>query len=129
MDEETKELLEQEIRREIQELLLFEPGSMERSRAIDDVAKLCRLNIEETKMELDCSERIETRINEEQAKLSQTKERKFDRFIRLGLDTIGVILPLGFYNRWMKKGFKFEETGTFTSTTFRGLFNRFRPTK
>lgn len=27
------------------------------------------------------------------------------------------------------KGFKFEETGTYTSTTFRGLFNRFRPTK
>ena len=34
-----------------------------------------------------------------------------------------------FYAAWMKRGFKFEENGTYTSTTFRGLFNRFKPTK
>ena len=43
--------------------------------------------------------------------------------------SINSIPPLMFYGIWMKKGFKFEETGTYTSTTFRGLFNRFRPTR
>lgn len=45
------------------------------------------------------------------------------------LNMIKLMIPLMFYGIWMKKGFKFEETGTYTSTTFRGLFNRFRPTK
>lgn len=40
-----------------------------------------------------------------------------------------IVLPLVFYAAWMRKGFKFEETGTFTSTTFRGLFGKFKPTK
>ena len=55
--------------------------------------------------------------------------RAKDRSIRFGLDVAGLILPLIFYGVWMRRGFKFEEEGTFTSTTFRGLFNRFKPTK
>ena len=62
-------------------------------------------------------------------KEAQLVEQKKDRYFRLGLETAGLVLPLIFYGIWMRKGFKFEETGTFTSTTFRGLFNRFRPTK
>jgi hypothetical protein len=40
-----------------------------------------------------------------------------------------LVLPLMFYGVWMRRGFKFEQDGTFTSQTFRGLFSRFRPTK
>jgi hypothetical protein len=47
----------------------------------------------------------------------------------LGIEIIGIGLPLIFYASWMRRGFKFEETGTYTSTTFKGLFNRFKPTK
>ena len=52
-----------------------------------------------------------------------------DRYFRLGIEVAGIILPLIFYAAWMKRGFRFEENGTFTSTTFRGLFNRFKPTR
>ena len=52
-----------------------------------------------------------------------------DRLIKIGLETTAIIVPIIFYNTWMNKGFKFEETGTFTSSTFKGLINRFRPTK
>lgn len=40
-----------------------------------------------------------------------------------------VVLPLTFYAVWMSRGFEFERTGTYTSTTFRGLFNNFKPIK
>jgi len=52
-----------------------------------------------------------------------------DRYFKLGIAAAELLIPLMFYGIWMRKGFKFEETGTYTSTTFRGLFNRFRPTK
>ena len=105
MNEEIRDLLGEEIKTEIQNLSTLEAGSKEKTTAIEDLAKLYRLRIEETRNE-------------------QVK----DRYFRLGVEAAGIILPLIFYGIWMRKGFKFEETGTFTSTTFRGLFNRFRPT-
>jgi hypothetical protein len=99
---EIKDLLGEEIKTEIQNLSTLEPGSKEKSTAIDDLAKLYRLRIED--------------------------ESRKDRYFRLGVEAAGIILPLIFYGIWLRKGFKFEETGTFTSTTFRNLFNRFRPT-
>ena len=101
-NKEIKDLLGEEIKTEIQNLSTLEPGSKEKSTAIDDLAKLYRLRIED--------------------------ESRKDRYFRLGVEAAGIILPLIFYGIWLRKGFKFEETGTFTSTTFRNLFNRFRPT-
>ena len=72
---------------------------------------------------------LDRQESEDQFKKDQLAEQAKDRYIRLGLEAAGIILPLAFYAVWMKKGFKFEETGIYTSTTFRGLFNRFKPTK
>ena len=52
-----------------------------------------------------------------------------DRYFRVGIAAAELLIPLMCYGIWMNKGFKFEETGTFTSSTFKGLINRFRPTK
>ncbi len=129
MDEEIRKLLEEEIKREIRDLSTLEPGSKEKSTAIEDLAKLYRLRIEETRNEWDFNEKYESRDSDMQFKKNQLEEQVKDRYFRLGVEAAGIILPLIFYGIWMRKGFKFEETGTFTSTTFRGLFNRFRPTK
>ena len=147
MDEEIRKLLEEEIKREIRDLSTLEPGSKEKSTAIEDLAKLYRLRIEETRNEWDFNEKYESRDSdmqfkknqlEEQVKArdsdmqfkkNQLEEQVKDRYFRFGVEVASIILPLIFYAAWMKRGFKFEETGTFTSTTFRGLFNRFRPTK
>ena len=51
-----------------------------------------------------------------------------DRYVRLGLDAARLLLPLMLYASLFKKGLKFEETGAFTSTTFRGLFGHIKPT-
>jgi hypothetical protein len=106
MDKEIEKMLEEEIEGEIRSLSTLEPGK-EKSAAIGYLAELCRLK------------------NEERAK----KERVWDRYFRLATESASLVLPLIFYAVWMRRGFKFEETGTYTSTTFRGLFNRFRPTK
>lgn len=129
MGEEIKDLLGEEIKTEIQDLSTLEPGSKEKSTAIDDLAKLYRLRIEETKNEWDFNEKYDTRESDNILKKDQLEEQVKDRYFRLGLEAAGIILPMIFYAVWMKRGFKFEENGTYTSTTFRGLFNRFKPTK
>lgn len=152
--EQLKDLLSEEIKTQIQDLSKLNPGSAEKSKAVDDLATLYKLKIDESKMELDFDEKQarrkmdkENRLKDDAIKEQQLKdensvrerdelirkeqlaEQVKDRYIRLGIAAAEIILPLIFYSKWMKKGFKFEETGTFTSTTFRGLFNRFKPTK
>ena len=154
MGENIKELLNEEIAAEIQAISSLGSGSEEKSKAIEDLAKLYRLRIEETKSELDAEdkrsrctleseasvreneikksqldEQIKADVQDEQYKRSQLDEQVKDRYFRLGIAAAELLIPLMFYGIWMRKGFKFEETGTYTSTTFRGLFNRFRPTK
>ena len=129
MDEEIRDLLGEVIKTEIRNLSTLDAGSKEKSIAIEDLAKLYRLRIEETRNEWDFNEKYESRDSDMQFKKNQLEEQVKDRYFRLGVEVASIILPLIFYGIWMRKGFKFEETGTFTSTTFRGLFNRFRPTK
>ena len=125
MDERIKNLLGEEIETEIHDLSCLEAGSKEKTAAINDLATLYRLKIEETETELAFDEKRK----EEQIKKDQLTEQVKDRCFRLCIEAAGIILPLIFYAAWMRRGFKFEETGTYTSTTFRGLFNRFRPTR
>ncbi|GHV47368.1 hypothetical protein FACS189499_04750 [Clostridia bacterium] len=143
MNEEIRDLLGEEIKAEINDLSNLDAGSKEKSIAIDDLAKLYKLRIEETKLDWDFGEKHDRRImedehhksdvtnreNEELLKKKQLAEQVKERYFRVGVEAAGIILPLIFYAFWMKRGFKFEETGTFTSTTFRGLFGRFKPTK
>lgn len=133
---EIKTMLEEEIKSQIEDLESLENGSEEKASAIDDLVKLYRLKNEEEKIQLEfedkrerLNEEIENHEQEERLKKRQMDEAVIDRYFRVGIAAAEIILPLLFYASWMKKGFKFEEEGTFTSTTFRGLFNRFRPTK
>lgn len=121
--------LEKVIAEEISNLSTLERGSQEKAAAIDDLAALYKLKIEEQKFKLDYIERKESAKKDEEFKYRQLEEQVKDRYFKLGIAAAELILPLMFYAVWMKKGFKFEETGAYTSTTFRNLFNRFRPTK
>lgn len=69
------------------------------------------------------------KITENLNQLYDLKNREDKNWTDLTVGLLGICLPLIFYGVWMKQGFKFEETGAYTSTTFRGLFNRFKPTK
>lgn len=132
MTNEIENLLREEIESEIVNLGNLTPGSDEHSNAVESLVKLYKLKIDETKNEQDYLEkRKETAIAESEhtLKTNQLSEQVKDRYFRVGLEAAGIVLPLVFYAVWMHKGFKFEETGTFTSTTFRGLFQKFKTTK
>ena len=116
--DQTKELLTRQIDTEIQNLATMEAGSEEKTATIDGLTKLYKLRIEETK-------------NEKELK-AQEAERdilKKDKIVGRVLEGVGIGLPLVFSWIWMKKGFKFETEGTYTSQTFRTLWNRFNPFK
>lgn len=129
MGEEIKELLEEEIKFEIENLGSLEAGSQQHSAAVESLAKLYKLKIEEDKSSMDYDEKKESRNTEIYIKRNQMDEAVKDRYFRLGIAAAELILPLMFYGVWMNRGFKFEKDGTYTSQTFRGLFNRFKPTK
>lgn len=143
MDEQIRQALANEILSQLNGLSDLESGSKEQQTAVENVTKLYRLGLEDVKADTDYDEKLYRRdvdaqheqdeldkqTREEEFKRNQLSEQTKDRYFRLGIEVAGIILPLMFYASWMKKGFKFEETGTYTSTTFRGLFNRFRPTK
>ena len=131
-----KDLLNEEIATEIQNLSELKAGSDEKSSAIDDLAKLYKLRIEENKSEWDADEKYYRRVMEGEAntkddelKQKQLEEQVKERYFRVGVAAAELMVPLIFYGIWMRKGFKFEETGTYTSKTFTGLINRFKPTK
>lgn len=138
-----KDLLGEEIKTEIKSLSALNSGTKEKSMAIDDLTKLYRLRIEETKNEAEVAEKQARREMEKEQSASDNSshrrtaqlerdrldEQVKERYFRVGIAAAELVIPLVFYGIWMSKGFKFEESGTFTSKTFMGLINRFRPTK
>ena len=108
MDEITKKLNE-EIEVQIENLRDLTPGSDEQGQAVEAVTKLYRLRIDEMKMD------------------QESEETKKNRFVKIVVDGAELVIPLIAYGIWMRLGLRFEETGTFTSVTFKNLFQRFRP--
>lgn len=127
---ENQEKLDLEIARQLEILDKLSPSDGEKYElAVDSLAKLYKLRIEEEKNEreadlADCQAEVD---NEEKEK--EAKDRKFDRWLHFGLDAASIVVPIIFYNIWMNRGFRFEKDGTFTSTTFKNLFHLFKPTK
>lgn len=129
MGEENRSLLEEEIKAEIKRLESLKSGSQEHTTAVDSLTKLYKLKLEEDKNTYERLDKIENREIDQESKTAQMAESVKDRYFRFGMAAAELVLPLMFYGVWMRRGFKFEQDGTFTSQTFRGLFSRFRPTK
>ena len=118
MEDEIKQKLDKEIEREIEEMELALPTNEGYGAATERLEKLYKLKIE--------SEKAEHEVRTTNQQLADTKK---DRWIKLAVDAAGILLPLGFYGIWMRRGLEYEKDGSFTSATFRGLISRFRPTK
>lgn len=129
MGEENRSLLEEEIRTEIKHLGSLESGSEEHSSAVDSLTKLYKLKLEEDRNAIEHQEKTRSQELDQGFKAAQLADTVTDRYIRIGIAAAELVLPLVFYGVWMRRGFKFETEGTFTSQTFRGLFSRFKPTK
>lgn len=111
MNNKIKEMLDEEIMSQIEEVSILDADSDEKTKAEENLEKLYRLKIE--------NERL----------ANEMAEKKKDRWFRAGVTVFEVGLPLIFYGVWMRVGFKFEETGSITSSVFKGLTKWFKPTK
>lgn len=140
MSDNIRELLDEEIESNLEVLKTLPPGSEEYQKVVGTLGKLHSLRIEELKVG---DENVDRYVKREIEKQNFEAEMNFkremhdvdavanakDQYIKYGLEVVGIVLPLIFYGIWMNKGFKFEETGSFTSTTFRGLIGKFKPKK
>ncbi len=122
---DAKDLLEEEIKTQIEDLKYLSPGSEEKSRAIEDVAKLYRVRVDELKADYDYSDKYERLEAEREQNKIQLAEQQKDRKIRV----VETVVPLTFYTAFLIAGFRFEKTGNFCSKTFLNFINRVRPTK
>ena len=86
----------------------------------------------ETELELkhlELEDKIEVQTDDKAYKEVLVKREMLQTFVKGGIEVFGVVAPIMFYSAWMKRGLRFEETGTYTSQTFKGLFGKFKPTK
>lgn len=79
--------------------------------------------------ECELDSRIADIIAERDLKLKELKSNNVGTYVRVGVEVLAIAAPLAFYGVYMNKGFKFEETGTFTSQTLKGLFGKFKTTR
>ena len=119
---ETKAMLDEEIRNELEQLESIEPGTEEKKNRIDDLTQLYKLRIEESRIEADIRK---TEAEAEAARITAESEKK-NRIVELVKTGVTTVLPILAYASLIAKGFKFEETGIFRSTTMRNLLSGFR---
>jgi hypothetical protein len=112
---ETRMALEREIEQLLKDMYLCTPDSEGYKEQTERLSKLYELKIKEDQAQ-----------EELKLKAQQLGEGKKDRWVKVLVDGACLLVPVGFNWIWMRRGFKFEETGAFTSTTFRNLFGRFR---
>lgn len=117
MIEPIKQKLDEEILRELENLSSMDQGTQEHTDAVDSLTKLYKMRNEDDRLTIELNEKKEER-----------NDKKEDRIVKIGIASAEIVLPLIFYAVWMRRGLKFEESGTFTSQTFRGLISRFKPT-
>lgn len=111
----SRNMLDKEIENLLENLRNCNPESEQYKAITDRLDTLYRLRIEEDKNTVSCE------IEE-----IKTNNEKFLGYLKVGSEIgLGVLSFVG--AMWFAtRGFKFEETGTFTSTIFRNGMGKFR---
>lgn len=152
--EEIKKLMDKEIISQIKALGTIQSGSQEHTAAVKDLTALYEARINEEKVQLDAEDKREKREMEReqhradealkksqadgeaaarerelQLKEAQLDDQKIGRLMQAGIAMVELGLPLMCYGHWFRKGLKFEETGSITSSMMRNLINKFKTKK
>lgn len=152
--EEINKLMDKEIVSQIKALGSLQSGSKEQTEAVKNLTALYEARINEEKVQLDAEDKREKRemdreqhradeaLKKSQAadeaaarerdlklKEAQMEDQKVDRLMRAGIAMVEIGLPLVCYGHWFRKGLKFEETGSITSSMMRNLINKFKTKK
>ena len=127
--ERTKKMLHEEIESQFDGLEGIEIGSEAYRNAVDGLSKLMDREIEISKLQAEREDKLESRAIETRLKNRQLMDDKTDKIIRNGLTAAGLVVTAGLTVWGTLKTFKFEETGTITSSIGRGFIQRLTPRK
>lgn len=126
---ELNERLDKELERRFEDLGNLETGSDEQGKATDNIVKLYKLRMDENEQENSKNADEDKAVLERHKLELEEQKAKDDKLIRIltTVTSVGVTIA-GFAvgSHWYGKGFKFEETGTICSSTFKGLMKDFR---
>ena len=126
-----KSKIEKELERQLDRISELEPGTDAMDKAIKNVSDLHKLRVEEDKATVTFAGDIESRAIERE-KLEVERKKARTTLIASVLSTAATVgmFAVGMTNNniWLARGFKFEETGIYTSKVFdniwKAAFNR-----
>ena len=122
---ELNERLDKELERRFEDLGNLETGSDEQGKATDNIVKLYKLRMDENEQENSKNADEDKAVLERHKLELEEQKAKDDKLIRI-LTTVTSVGVTIVGSHWYGKGFKFEETGTICSSTFKGLMRDFR---
>lgn len=131
-----EQLLDKEIESQFEAIKDLELDSDKYKAGVEAIAKLLDRKAELKKIQVDATDKAETRsmtemnhTNEMKLKQEQINEEKKDRRWRNWLGVAGIAIPSLITVWGTLKSLKFEETGTVTTPIGRGFINKLLPKK
>lgn len=125
----TKQLLEEEIQSEIEEISKMQVGSDEHKAATEALAKLVDKYNEMDKLELEYQDKYDSRETDRIMKEKQLEHDKKDAKVKNSLTAVSVGGGLLVTIWGICKSLKFEETGIYSSLISRGMIQKILPKK
>lgn len=101
----------------------MEIGTDQHKAAVDEIVKLMDRAIELEKVENEAEDKKKTRENDKALRLKQMEDENKDRLVRSCLTGASILSGIGVTVWGALKSWKFEETGTITSTAGRKFIN------
>lgn len=126
---ELNERLNKELERRFEDLENLETGSDEQGKATDNIVKLYKLRMDENEQESSKNADEDKAVLERHKLKLEEQKANDDKLIRILTTVTSVGMTIAGFavgSHWYGKGFKFEETGTICSSTFKGLMKDFR---
>lgn len=84
-----------------------------------------RLQLDARRVEIEA----EKAANDVRKYEADREDQRIGQLIHTGVALVEIGLPLVCYGHWFRKGLKFEETGSITSSMMRNLLNKFKTKK
>lgn len=122
--------MEEEIERLLDKLGTLTPGTGDYDAVVATLNNLYKsvndqqTNVLDTKKLQFETAKVEV---EKDIQVANTKEARLWNGVKTVVEVGSLAAPLVFYGIWMNRGLKFEEEGSFTSQTFKGLIGKFKP--
>lgn len=128
------EKLDESIERSLDKIASLDVGSKEMSTAIDQAVQLHQLRMNERKFESEERDKSVRHFTETQkesldaiARDEELRERKKERWFKVGVAAAEIILPLALYGWLSYVGYAREFDGTVTSDTLKRVLNSIKP--